>query len=101
MEPVVKLTILILATFLVGFGIGRRLGLRQGFHVGLAYGVVDIRRRCLEQGHCLICSFTGGIRAQDSLTDGGDSKLTVALDKPDADVLPGEFEPLWLQDVTL
>lgn len=103
MEPVVKLAILILATFLAGFAIGRRLGIKQGFHVAMAYAVLDIRRRCLEQGHCLICSFTGDIKGKDS-TDGANSKqwgLVVTTDKPHVEVLPDEFEPLWLQDVTL
>lgn len=75
MGPVVKLAIVILATLLTGFAIGRRLGIQQGFHVGMAYALLDIRRRCLEHGYCLICSFTGEIRGKDSPIDGADPNL--------------------------
>lgn len=105
MVPVVKMTILILAAILIGFAIGRRLGIQQGFHVGMAYGVLDTRRQCLEQGHCPVCSSPNELKDKHSITDGDtDAKSwgsTMVLDKPNIDVTTSEFEALWLQDVTL
>ncbi len=52
----VWIVILCLASILLGFAPGRRLGIRQGFRLGMAYGRLDLRRQSLEQNRCPICS---------------------------------------------
>lgn len=44
-----------LASMLLGFALGRRLGIVQGFELGVAYGRLDLRRQSLEKGKCAIC----------------------------------------------
>ncbi|NLK08403.1 MAG: hypothetical protein GX316_06840 [Firmicutes bacterium] len=50
--------ILWLASVLLAFAVGRRLGFKSGFKLGTAFAGLDLRRRSLEQGKCLICSQT-------------------------------------------
>jgi len=56
---VVRIALMILASILVGFAAGRRLGLIQGFQQGMAYSLLDARRRSLEDGICPICASQG------------------------------------------
>ncbi|AZR72794.1 hypothetical protein BBF96_04925 [Anoxybacter fermentans] len=44
--------------FLLGFWIGRRVGLDEGFHKGLKQAPLEIKRRSLEEGECVICGIT-------------------------------------------
>lgn len=45
-----------LLVFAVGYGLGRRHGLRQGFALGAAYAPLDLRQRSLERGACVLCA---------------------------------------------
>lgn len=44
-----------LTIFLLGFWIGRKVGVEEGFKSGLEQAPMEIKRRSLETGHCLIC----------------------------------------------
>lgn len=47
-----------LIIFLLGFWFGRKVGLREGEKQGLRLAPLEIKRRSLEAGECLICGIT-------------------------------------------
>ncbi|NMB45144.1 MAG: hypothetical protein GX998_01910 [Firmicutes bacterium] len=93
----INVIVLILASILCGFAVGRRLGIKQGFHIGMAYGVLDLRQQCLEQNRCPICNSKEQEKYTDAPQDSSDM-LSVCC-KPVTYVLEDEFDGSWLQDV--
>lgn len=47
-----------LTIFLVGFWLGRKVGLREGVEKGFKEAPLEIKRRSLEIGECQICGLT-------------------------------------------
>lgn len=47
-----------LLIFLIGFGLGRKVGLSEGKKEGLRLAPLEIKRKSLEAGECLICGIT-------------------------------------------
>ncbi|WP_156782502.1 hypothetical protein [Geosporobacter ferrireducens] len=46
----------ILAIFLTGYALGRRIGSREGFQQGLTYGSLKMREDTYLYGKCPLCS---------------------------------------------
>jgi hypothetical protein len=49
--------IIALLIFLVGYSIGRRTGIKEGYNEGMAYAPIEIKREYFEHGRCPICGF--------------------------------------------
>ncbi|NLJ74858.1 MAG: hypothetical protein GX331_07700 [Firmicutes bacterium] len=45
----------LLAVFTLGYGIGRRVGFKQGQSLGRAAAVVEIRAESLKKDYCIVC----------------------------------------------
>ncbi len=41
--------------FLVGFTLGRKVGFEEGIKIGLNKAPLELKRRSLEKGECVIC----------------------------------------------
>lgn len=52
-KPLLILCLIIV--FFLGFFLGRKLGLKQGLKAGLEQAPLEIKRRSLEIGKCIIC----------------------------------------------
>ncbi|NLY51402.1 MAG: hypothetical protein GX063_00650 [Firmicutes bacterium] len=98
----IKIVLIILVSILAGFAAGRRLGLAQGFQAGMAYGLLDARRRSLEEGCCPICdsrSLAAGSDHDQETPDCApdvyhDSSLEAVSEDGTAGAQGGEFGPV-------
>ena len=48
----------VMLIFLIGFWLGRRMGLKEGFERGINQAPLEIKKRSLEKGECIICGKT-------------------------------------------
>ncbi|NMB11414.1 MAG: hypothetical protein GX977_03910 [Firmicutes bacterium] len=96
----IKVAVVILACILVGFAVGRRLGIKEGFRVGMAYGVLDMRQQCLKSGRCPICNSAAPIVDNTSPQDSPDMCMLTSEDRPSTNASQGKLDALLLQDVT-
>lgn len=96
----IKVAVLILTCILVGFAVGRRLGVKEGFRAGMTYGVLDMRQQCLTLGRCPICNSTMPMADNTSPQDVMDMAMFHFTDQPLSDVSQDEFDTCSLQDVT-
>lgn len=47
--------VIYLALGLIGYGIGRRVGLKEGYKRGIERSPLILRMKLLENGKCMIC----------------------------------------------
>lgn len=52
----VEISILVLASILMGYFIGKKIGQIKGFAEGKASMILILRQRSFEQGYCILCN---------------------------------------------
>lgn len=75
----VWIKVLLLVFFLailLGYAVGRRWGVKQGFQLGISYGPLQLRRQGLQQGRCPICGLVAGMVPVWEVTAGNPHDIT-------------------------
>ncbi|HHU69713.1 MAG TPA: hypothetical protein GXZ31_05350 [Thermoanaerobacterales bacterium] len=47
----------VLFIFLCGYGLGRRIGKKEGYSEGTAYAPIQLKQSYFENGECPVCCF--------------------------------------------
>ncbi|HHY47180.1 MAG TPA: hypothetical protein GX506_07800 [Firmicutes bacterium] len=64
--------LLLVVAFLIGYIMGHRLGVIEGYRHGAVFSPIELRRRTLERGRCVICGApVRGVTQSEAVGDTG------------------------------
>ncbi|MDI3535025.1 MAG: hypothetical protein PWQ82_1390 [Thermosediminibacterales bacterium] len=52
------LFIMYIFVLLIGFAAGRRIGIKQGFEIGIRYAPIELKKQMFESGLCPVCNIS-------------------------------------------